>query len=565
MSSARAYDYILELNDASLFEVGNTVFSNSVLAEIIYKQDNNLKVKVANTFYQFHVSDNIYSNTSIMNIINSNVIYDNANAQVILGNSYIIDGVQNTFSLPDSADYKAEIQVYMDNVWIDPNEYIWPSSTLAETGIDFIKVDSNVSSLYIELIRGNPDKGSFLSSNVLYEVTTANSEIKGVHFSPYIRELNRFQQNPVITLYDIYYPGEWYPPNENDNPTNGFAWPYEFPLRYAQTVGEIDCEYIQHLGKQYKAFPMESSEISIASSGSISEITMKISNYDGFIARLIENTKLVGNCYTNAVSAVVNNELVHNIDPRTVVGNPLYDSLLANSKGSNTSLTYEDSVVLNGDWKSFKTDSRDLLGAVVVIKTIFANFLNYWPEYSKVTTVNSNVITTQTTGVYRIGDKVQANSSNQAHTILSIYDGNIYLDTFTGNVGDALLILNEYPDEQSYVKEEFQILRMTELTETTVDFTLTSWVNSFKRRIPKDLYSKDYCPHVYKGKYCQYPENGSDPIPNSSPVVMANGYFTQNNTGTIDPNMDICSKTHQACKLRNNLQHFGGFYRLKTD
>ena len=37
--------------------------------------------------------------------------------------------------------------------------------------------------------------------------------------SPFIAEKNAFTQNPVVRLYEIYYPGEWYPDNQAGNPT----------------------------------------------------------------------------------------------------------------------------------------------------------------------------------------------------------------------------------------------------------------------------------------------------------------------------------------------------------
>jgi len=57
-----------------------------------------------------------------------------------------------------------------------------------------------------------------------------------------------------------------------------------------------------------------------------------------------------------------------------------------------------------GTWQPQKTDTRDLMGAAVELKTTFANFLDYWPEYSLASSVADNVVTMLNTLPYRVGD-----------------------------------------------------------------------------------------------------------------------------------------------------------------
>ena len=59
----------------------------------------------------------------------------------------------------------------------------------------------------------------FKSNVVLSEVVTANSNATAIAPSPFIAEKNAFSQNPIVRLYEIYYPGEWYPPNKAGNPS----------------------------------------------------------------------------------------------------------------------------------------------------------------------------------------------------------------------------------------------------------------------------------------------------------------------------------------------------------
>ena len=62
----------------------------------------------------------------------------------------------------------------------------------------------------------------------------------------------------------------------------------------------------------------------------------------------------------------------------------------------------------DGEWREGKSDTRDLLGGVVSIKTTFANFLDHWPEYSTARFITSNVVEVYNALPYRVGDNVRA-------------------------------------------------------------------------------------------------------------------------------------------------------------
>ena len=72
---------------------------------------------------------------------------------------------------------------------------------------------------------------------------------------------------------------------------------------------------------------------------------------------------------------------------------------------------------MGGTWVEQKQDTRDLLGGVVEIKTTFANFLDFWPEYSSVQAISANVVEVYSTLPYRVGDNVRAKSGSVEGTI----------------------------------------------------------------------------------------------------------------------------------------------------
>lgn len=425
-----------------------------------------------------------------------------------------------------------------------------------------------VSNAFTVSSTGNTNAAPYSAPSVGVEVETANTSISIIAPSTYIAEKNAFTQQPIVRLFTVYYPGEWYPPNAAGNPTGfgaGRSWPYIFPLRFAEIRGDIDSDlqYNVTFGTDsYIPYPIDTSGISIDSSGKVNEVRFSVSNYDNLITSLVEDPFIVGNNSSNAVTATVNGELVTGIDPRTVPGHLLYDeNIVASRGGTNLAFTYTTTQDVNGTWIPLKIDTRDLLGAVVEIKTTFATFLNYFPEYSTITARHDTALEMYSSLPYRVGDSITINSNiNFSANIISIRGNALLLDTFLPteiNNSDKVFIINDQANEDNYVLDTFKINSLDALDEKIATFKLTSWLQYFKLQLPKRKYTKNTCQWVYKGAECQYPDNGSGTIPNSGGTETANGFFTIANvpTGSIDE--DVCARNLPACTLRGNQRHFG--------
>lgn len=513
--TARNYDVILTVDDASGFQslnvlVGNTSAASGVIANVDTSA-NTLKVKLANSFHEF-----------------SNLEAVHSNAISVTGTA---NGSLNTTSLPFQAN----------------------------------------------VFSGN--------------VTTADATISGIAPSGFIAEKNAFTQNPVVRLFEVYYPGEWYPTNGAGNPTGigeGRSWPTNFPLRFADIRGDLisDLNYnVTHQGDSYIPFPVNISAINQSSDGQINELTLTMFNLDNIISALVEDPFLVGNNISNSVVAHVNGEAVHGIDPRTVsatpaevgsVGEEAFDSLTrARANGlaysetvessygtANASFTRTETLAINGEWQENKIDTRDLLGAVVTVKTTFANFLDVWPEYSTARFLTSNVVEVYNAMPYRVGDNVRAENGTTEATIQTIEENRFLflsnqLDTNTA-VGDAVFIVNDQADPESYVEDVFKIDQLESLNESVATFGLISWLQYFRNSTPRRKYYKNTCQWTYKGPECQYPGPGGLAIPGTSLTSNTNPIAANNQTAATNAG-DVCGKSLTSCTIRNNQIHFGGF------
>lgn len=511
----RTYDVKLFVDNASGFSAGNSVLGSTsgAYATIVDVQDDVVKVKLGNTLQEFSASEQILSNSVVL-------------------------------------DSSASGQL---------NEGLVP----------------------------------FLSNTYSSEATTATATVSSIEYNRFTTAKNADTQNPIVRLVSIYYPGEWYPPNDNGNPSGlgeGRSWPVGFPVQLAQVVGATneDIDYnVIYASNDFTPAPINISGIDQASDGKINELTFEIFNIGNIISKLVENPYISGNNISNSVVALVNNEYLHGIDPRTVDADPsdvgiqgdeAFDTLTrARANGlsydasivsdiygiSNAAFTYEQSQAVNGSWRNDTFDSRDLLGAVVNIKTTFAQFLDYWPEYSIITNISSNVITVKNTAPYRVGDNLISTVGTTQGTILQIDpDSTIHLSNALDvgtSIDTPLYIVNEEADSESYIEDTFKIDQLESLSEQVASFGLVSWLQYFKATMPKRRYYKNTCQWQYKGDECQYPSDGADTIPGTSPAVSANGFFTSSNATTTDPTLDVCSKSFKACELRRNTIHFGGF------
>jgi lambda family phage minor tail protein L len=513
--TARTYDVVLYVNDASGFTPSNVLIGNSSLAvgviSAVDTSNNTLKVRLANSLQKYSSTEVVHSNTTTI--------------------SGTANGALQSGSLP-----------FVANV-----------------------------------ISGN--------------VTTAIATVSATAPSGFIAAKNAFVQNPLVRLYSIYYPGEWYPPNEAGNPTGegaGRAWPNAFPIKFAEIVADTagDLSYnVIHAGTEYTPFPVDVTGIDQGTDGKINELTISIFNVDNIISALVEDPYLTGNNISNSVIAYVNGEPVHGIDPRTVnatpadvgsLGDDSFDSLTraranglsysvdyVNFYGSaNSSFNINQTTNVKGTWVPGKADTRDLLGAVVDIKTTFANFLDYWPEYSLITDINSNVITVSNVTPYRVGDVVRPSKDANTATVLAINEhGNVYLDTalFTSTaVTDPLYIVNAEVDPESYLLDNFKINQLESMNEHIAKFGLVSWLQYFKVVTPKRKYYKNTCQWKYKGEECQYPGSGQQPIPGTDLLSNIDPIAANNEVAATDAE-DVCSKSLEGCTIRNNARHFGGF------
>lgn len=573
--STRAYDYILTVSNTALFNVGNVVYgaNSASVAEIVALDSSNLRIKLANAYSEFEVGELLVSNSAIVTASRSAQNYVS-----------LVDGVNNTFPLPEQVVFSDSIQVYADGRFIDQSRYQYND----DNTITFIPVlvqdpqnidntiptvfpGTDISNLTIAVSTGDTESQSFISHNAFAQLTTANSVISAIFSSPYIAEKNSSQQTPLVALFTLYYPGEWYPPTANGNPGQsgqGFPWPYPFPLRYAQVVGEAYSDFnyaVAFGGEQYRVVALDRSDISVDSTGKIGELSLTISNFDGVIGALVDNPNIAGYNPSNSTTRFVNGDLVVGLDPRTVPEDSAYDPIVEQELGTRVAMTYERSQELGGVWQPVKEDSRDLLGAIVEVRYTYAKFLDYWPEYSIVREADTNSATMYSSLPYRVGDVVTSNVTSNLATVVSI-DGNVVrFDAALSNLapGAKLLIVNPDADPASYVEYKFVISRLDELNEITAKFNLTNWLQYFKLKLPKRKFYDSTCPWKYRGVECKYPQTGTGAIAGSNPALSANGYFTYQNVPTVDVSQDICNKSVAACALRRNLVNFGGFPNVK--
>ena len=428
------------------------------------------------------------------------------------------------------------------------------------------------SNIQIRISTGNTEVVPYTAPSFLYNNTVSTAQIAKIEDSGFIRAKNAFEQPPLVRLYDVFYPGEWFPPTETGNPSAdglGLAWPSGFPYRFAEVRGDTiaDISYRAYYnGDNYLCYPIDSGAIGLNQTGEINEVTVKISNFDSLIAQLVENAFLVGNC-SNTITGTVNFEQVHNLDPATVVTSATYDQAVVDSTYAgiaNSAITYDRCAKINGKWVFGKQDSRDLLGGVVRIRSTFATFLDYWPEYSSIRSTSGNVVEVYSTAPYRINDNVTVKGTKGVSANIKNIVGNfLQLDgTLDVGVGTNLMIVNPDADSDAYVEDTFKIDRLNALNGDWGEFSLMSWLQYFKLTFPRRKYYKNTCPWVYKGEECQYPSSGTGTIPgtSASTQLKANGFWTIKNVqvDTVSAN-DECAKSFVACKLRNNQIHFGGF------
>ena len=440
----------------------------------------------------------------------------------------------------------------------------------AGTKFTFNLPSANISNLKVSLAYGELHSSPFYPGYKLSEIETANTTISSIAFSSFIAEKNAFEQQPLVRLYTLYYPGEWYPPLDSGNPNTedlsvAYPWPAGFPVRFAEIRGDYisDINYKVNCGGiSYTPYPINSTGISMDSTGKINDVTFTVSNFDNMITSLVENSFLCGYNKNNNSPGIVNGEVVFNIDPRTNAANAYFDSSYAQQMGNNVAWTYESTTNIGDEWVPLKQDTRDLLGGVLEIRTTFANLIDFWPEYSTVVEkASATHLRMRTTSPYRIGDTVHNNANdmvNATSVITQIIHPYIVLnDGIAFNPGDHVYIQNPEASSDEFVLDVFKVNNLEGLDDSAAKFSLTSWLQYFKQVSPKRSFLKNSCVWVYGGDECQYPRSGTGTI--SGSTKSANGFFTITNATTADPNADVCARNDIACRLRNNEKHFSGF------
>ena len=203
-----------------------------------------------------------------------------------------------------------------------------------------------------------------------------------------------------------------------------------------------------------------------------------------------------------------------------------------------------------------------MLGGVVEIKSTFANFLDFWPEYSTIKSQFANAFEMTTTMPYRVGDNVKSSKGDTEATITAIEENRFLFlsnDLSEGTtINDPLYIINVDADPDSFLEDVFKIETLDSLNDLAAEFTLTSWLQYFKFVVPKRKYYKNTCQWEYKGAECQYPGPGELPIPGTDLKSNANPIKADNTVGS-NPSDDVCGKSLLACQVRNNDVHYGAF------
>ena len=560
--SGRLYDYIITVADASDFENGNTLLGLTSKAfgyiSNVDTATNNLKVKMSNLFQEYNVSETVTSNHYLI----SNVLSVQSFSSTATSNEFTLTG--DTIPVANT-----ELDIFVEGRYRHETDWYFESPKVVFR--DFALPGANT--VLVRRQTGNTEARTYQASATQFGNTqiSATSTVSAINNSPFIATLNSYTQPPIVRLIDIYYPGEWYPPNKQGNPSGsgeGYSWPTDMPIRIAEVIGDFysDLQYNVSFGSQsYIPYPVEVDGINTSSDGTIDRVTFTMSNYDNLITTFVENPYIVGNVTSNSAQGYVNGELVYGLDPRTVTGNTHYDQDTVDNiyGGANSPWLYDQAISLGETWKNLKSDSRDLLGAVVEFKTTFANHLKYWPEHSKIDYMSANVVSVLNGSPYRPGDNVTTTLSTNTVQIQDIQEERILFlsaPLTSGQRNENLYIVNDDYDEEAYVRDVFKVTKLNLLNETVAEFELTSWLQYFKLQLPKRKFFKNTCQWVYKGSECQYPGPGSLPIPGTFPPKTSNANpIFANNQAAVSDSDDECSKSYEACRIRNNTVHFGAF------
>lgn len=118
--------------------------------------------------------------------------------------------------------------------------------------------------------------------------------------------------------------------------------------------------------------------------------------------------------------------------------------------------------------------------------------------------------------------------------------------------------LGAVANPQSLKRDVFIVDRVARRNKYVIEIELTSVIDQTNSQLPKRTLNSDYCPWVYRkrinGQFVYHPTDKGCPY-------QGTNYFDENNVSTVNPDLDVCSKNLQGCRLRfpNGTLPFGGF------
>ena len=411
------------------------------------------------------------------------------------------------------------------------------------------------------------DTAPFNSRHKTGETQTAGRVIVSVDKARYIRDKNSLVQQPKVKLFTIYYPGELFEEG-SDYPNNGQDWHPPFPYRFASPVLGLGDNYtIINGGIEYPVIPFTLGNIRMAGDGSIGTTQLSIYNMSEQISDVIQNRNLAGYATGSAVTSVTRSgRTFTGIDRATVPGDSAYSFSIIRQYYNGkfrSPMSYERALETNSTWVPIKKDSRDILGAVIKVQTTYAHYLDYWPEAATITNIPSDGYSAvvDNPSFYNVGDRVYPENSSFDKYVITAINGNTitFNNVFYGSRRAKLIVENEHANPNEGSELILRISQLEGLNDNTATFNLTSWLDYFNRTLVKERYMQNVCRHKYRGKYCGYPGPNGGTIPGTSDLQANTNPITVDNKVGSSPDDDVCNKSLEACRLRNNAHRFGGF------
>ena len=114
------------------------------------------------------------------------------------------DGISDFSALLSNTDLEIAFVGTSDNV-------------TSQTSYSYLIPSSNTANLAVSISYGDVTSSPFFPGYKVSETETANTTISSITSSTFIASKNALQQAPLVRLYTLYYPGEWYPARQSCN------------------------------------------------------------------------------------------------------------------------------------------------------------------------------------------------------------------------------------------------------------------------------------------------------------------------------------------------------------